>query len=447
MKKFKMLFAVALSLCIAVVMLAACACTPSDDEEKDDPGKTSYTVTFDLNYDGAPAADKVTVESGSAVAEPSDPVREGYKFGGWYTDAACTTEADFELAVTEDVTYYAAWEKTVAVVTFVFNDGTDKTETKEVNIGGTVAQPADPERDGYLFTSWYSDESMTKEYDFSAVVGGDLTLYAGWEEVSETGDVLTVTFMWNYDGAPNGGVANETKVNYNSKPREYNAVRTDYYLAGWYTDAACTEKFDFGARLTKSVTLYARWMDIYTFEAEYVDFTGMSGNGYSGSMSGVGLIVKQKEDQANMGASNGYYAGWSYKEGYTLTFNIESDTAVDDAVLVLRLSAEFYDMTYTDESYLVQVNGTNLKYGSISITNVPAQGSKQWKPFANFTISTSVSLVEGANTIKLIVNNSDRLGDSGTMYSTAPLVDCMYVYTDAGLTWDPLTENLEGKVS
>lgn len=438
MKKIIAVSAFVLVLALSAIAFAACNTDlggPSD----------ACTVTFELNYDGAPEAEKISVDSGNVAEAPEDPEREDYEFVGWYTDAACTTEADFEFAITEDVTYYAKWQQTVATVTFVLNNGTDDVETEKVAIGESIEQPEDPEYDDiHVLDAWYTDEALTAVYEFGSEITGDITLYAGWTEV-DPDTVLTVTFMWNYDGAPDDGVARTSQVSFNSKPRTYKASRDGYYLAGWYTDAACTQEFDFDERLKSSVTLYARWMDIYTFEAEYVDFTGMSGNGYSGGMSGVGLIVKQKAENQN--ASNGHYAGWAYKKDYTLTFNIKSDAAVDDAVIVLRLSAEFYDMTYTDETYLVQVNGTNLEYDDISITGVPAQGTNEWKEFANFTISTSVSLKKGDNTIKLIVNNSDRLGDSGTMYATAPLVDCMYIYTDAGLSWTPLEDNLKGKIS
>lgn len=436
MKKFFKVASLVIAVCLISVAFMACG---------DGTGSgNGITVTFDYNYENAPEAKKVTVDSGEAVTPPEDPERVKYKFLGWYTDAECTEEADFEFALTENVTYYAAWEQTVATITFVFNNGSSENDSEDVNIGELLTQPEDPKYDGHVFTSWYMDEALETAYDFSSPVTGDMKLYAGWEEVDTSG-ALDLIYMWNYEGAPDEGIAYTTQINYGSKPRKYTATRDGYYLAGWYTDAACTQAFDFGERMTADVTLYARWMDIYTFEAEYVDFTGMSGNGYSGSMSGVGLIVKQKSESQQ--ASNGHYAGWSYKEGYTLTFNIKSDQAVDDAVIVLRLSAEFYDMTYTCDKFLVQVNGTNLQYSDISITGVPAQGTNEWKAFSNFTISTAVSLESGDNTIKLIVNNSDRLGDSGTMYATAPLVDCMYIYTEAELSWTPLTENLEGKIS
>ncbi|MBQ3042494.1 MAG: InlB B-repeat-containing protein, partial [Clostridia bacterium] len=247
-------------------------------------------------------------------------------------------------------------------------------------------------------------------------------------------------YMWNYDGAPNNGVCNVATIKTNSKTQAFAAQRENFYLGGWYTDEQCTTKFDFTKRVTKSVTLFAKWLNIFTFEAEYVDLTGMIGNGYSGQTAGKGLIQVAKAEHM---ASNGHYVGWMYKEGNTLTFNINSDKAVSDAVLVLRLSAEFYDMTFSPSNYTVSVNGTALNYNAIEMTNVPIQGSNQYKAFANFTISTTVQLNEGANVVQLVISNADRLGESGTMYATAPLTDCIYIYTDAQLTWNPLLDNID----
>ena len=45
------------------------------------------------------------------LVKPADPTREGYTFGGWYTDEACTQAYDFSTPVTADLTLYAKWTK------------------------------------------------------------------------------------------------------------------------------------------------------------------------------------------------------------------------------------------------------------------------------------------------------------------------------------------------
>lgn len=105
-----------------------------------------YTVTYDLNYEGASGAPEAAMTSTySATGEeyiasaPTEPVREGYKFAGWYTVAdpvlengAADTEylfgtklsaynsapADVQngvMAITSDTTLYARWVQAVEI--------------------------------------------------------------------------------------------------------------------------------------------------------------------------------------------------------------------------------------------------------------------------------------------------------------------------------------------
>ena len=73
----------------------------------------SYTVSFDLNYDGAPAAPaSQKIEENSSAEKPDDPSRDLYNFAGWYTEKECINEYDFAGGVTSDITLYACWYTT-----------------------------------------------------------------------------------------------------------------------------------------------------------------------------------------------------------------------------------------------------------------------------------------------------------------------------------------------
>lgn len=69
--------------------------------------KKKYTVIFAAN--GGSAVGSQEVEEGGRASKPADPTKEGFDFGGWYTDEGCTTAYDFTAAVTEDITLYAKW--------------------------------------------------------------------------------------------------------------------------------------------------------------------------------------------------------------------------------------------------------------------------------------------------------------------------------------------------
>lgn len=70
----------------------------------------SWTVVFNSN--GGSACDtKFVATADGKLVKPADPMRDGYAFGGWFTDEACTQAYDFSTPVTADLTLYAKWTK------------------------------------------------------------------------------------------------------------------------------------------------------------------------------------------------------------------------------------------------------------------------------------------------------------------------------------------------
>lgn len=48
----------------------------------------------------------------------------------------------------------------------------------------------------------------------------------------------------------------------------------------------------------------------------------------------------------------------------------------------------------------------------------------------------TISLKAGENVIRLTVNNSEKQFATGTMDAAAPMIDCIMIYADAGLTME-----------
>lgn len=65
------------------------------------------TVSFDTNG-GSSISQQYITENGQ-LQQPMSPTREGYKFEGWYLDAAYNEPAKFPLTITKDITLYAKW--------------------------------------------------------------------------------------------------------------------------------------------------------------------------------------------------------------------------------------------------------------------------------------------------------------------------------------------------
>lgn len=143
----------------------------------------SYSVAFD-SAEGTKVPTQ-SVQEGEKATKPSDPIREGYRFLGWYRDADGTQAFDFDQdTVTSDIILYAKW---IAVynVAFETNSGS-AVDVQQVEDGSLLEKPEDPTRFGYTFGGWYQDIDLTIPWDFASdAVTKHITLYASWEPLPE----------------------------------------------------------------------------------------------------------------------------------------------------------------------------------------------------------------------------------------------------------------------
>jgi len=151
----------------------------------------SYTITFESN--GGSTVDSITLAVGATVTAPTDPTKEGFTFGGWYSEAALTTSYTFSTMPAQNFTLYAKWNEVVSQQTISFeeNGGTDVANLTQ-DIGSAVSAPINPTKDRYTFSGWYSDVELTTVYTFSTMPSTALTLYAKW-----TLNNYTITFEEN----------------------------------------------------------------------------------------------------------------------------------------------------------------------------------------------------------------------------------------------------------
>ena len=155
---------------------------------------TPVEISFDLNYDGATGAPgNAAVMVGSSYGPLPEVSREGFVFGGWFTNAGCTGEAvTEETIVTRAHTLYAKW---MADVSFHLNyDGADDApENTAVAEGSTYGTLPTVSREGYIFGGWFTDIGCTgTAVKATDVIRESHTLYAKWTEAVE-GKISEIT--------------------------------------------------------------------------------------------------------------------------------------------------------------------------------------------------------------------------------------------------------------
>lgn len=215
-----------------------------------------YSVIFNLNGGGSTYSEQVA--SGTKITKPSNPVRDGYTFSGWYYK---NEKYDFNKVVTSNMTLTAHWEKEETTkedsdnkenevvsynVTFDLNGG-GTNYVVEVASGGKVQKPSDPTRSGYIFSGWYYNGSA---YNFNTAVTKNITLVAQWTK--NTVVTYRVTFNGNNGHSNSQSVASGNKVS-----RPTNPTKTGYTFLGWFTEQ--NVQYDFNKIVTGNMTLYAMW--------------------------------------------------------------------------------------------------------------------------------------------------------------------------------------------
>ena len=97
-------------------------------------GTALYTVDFDMNGHGD-AVDAVSLLSGYKVAEPTKPTADDWFFVGWFTDDACTSQWNFNNAVTSNMTLHALWTQE-AIYSFTLPEKMVIVSTTNAPVGG-----------------------------------------------------------------------------------------------------------------------------------------------------------------------------------------------------------------------------------------------------------------------------------------------------------------------
>lgn len=120
--------------------------------------------------------------------------------------------------------------------------------------------PEDPVApEGYHFVGWYYDEAFTNPYKEGDVITADTNLYAKFEK-----DTYKVTYIVNGKQYVVSEVAYGDPIN-NTVPTGIDETNV---FSGWFTDAACTQAFDFTQTASSDITLYST-IKLKTYDVKF----------------------------------------------------------------------------------------------------------------------------------------------------------------------------------
>jgi uncharacterized repeat protein (TIGR02543 family) len=240
----------------------------------------TFSVFF--NTYGGSSVDTRHIEAGGLILNLINPTRTDFIFDGWFRDAAYTQAFNILTPVTATMTLHARWRPvgggTVEEILVTFNTmGGSPVDSVRVLEGGTVTQPSNPTRAGFIFDGWFREQGLLNPFNFQTPINAPITIWARWE--ADVSDLHLVTFRTGAAGVTvspqhiaDGGTATSPSPG-----------RDGFTFEGWYREQTHINRFDFNTPITGDLELWARWETAP--EASYARLLinqvyGLSNNGY-----------------------------------------------------------------------------------------------------------------------------------------------------------------------
>ena len=240
-------------------------------------GKQSHTVSFQSNG-GSKVSDQI-VDGGGKVKKPPMPSRPGYRFDGWYEDAAFRNPWNFETEqVRSDLTLYAKWTK--------LPSGGGGQRPGGQRPGGqrpsgqkpgqkpgisVDAVPATTEPTLALTESTEPTVTVPVLPALPTETAGGQTNTGGngWILPIICSCLLLLLLLLlllmqkqvTFDTAGGQKVDSQRVFRGGHVQRPEEPVKPGAVFAGWYRDPQCTDRWDFETdKVTENTTLYAKWL-------------------------------------------------------------------------------------------------------------------------------------------------------------------------------------------
>ena len=218
-------------------------------------------VNFDANGGEVEMLSK-EVAYDETYGELPIPIKEGYRFAGWYTESEDGKQIKEDSVMTnlEDHTLYARWEAIHYKLLFDFT-GSESLEIgeKDVVYDMPIGELPTAEREGYRFVGWYTERVSGEQYLAETIFKAteNITLYARWKK---TEDVVLVNIEFDANGGEVEPLSKEVVYDetYGELPLPN---RKGYVFTGWYTEVEEGEQIKPDSIVTnlEHHILYARW--------------------------------------------------------------------------------------------------------------------------------------------------------------------------------------------
>lgn len=420
-----------LATCVLIFLLLGCicalfACTPNDTQTP----TSNYIISFNTN--GGTPVKSITLKSGSGLALPEAPTKEGYVFTGWFLDNDCKREVNVALfRVVSNTTIFAGWESVLTYKHHIDVDGIEHGSVKITSLeearasyGTEVIVSLIPDY-GYQFvegTLKANDVPLDKKDDgsYSFIMPASHVTITCVFDLSP----ISVSLIGNFS---DGTIVLSTS---SARPGEYVSVQAipdyGYRLTELYLINTANASEDSKISILNSGAFYMGSSPAYVGgKFEKIDFS----NEYKIDVDTTeGGIVEVDRDASPAGLFVGVKV--TANEGYKLANFVVSGEGWMNIVSTdrngfimpesnVKITAVFREISASDSSYDLEINTpTNGEITLINPKNQYKEGEK---------IALDVSANEGYALKNLYVNGVSIVGSSFTMPNANATVTAEFV--------------------
>lgn len=209
-----------------------------------------YTVTFNLDNNEEHIVK--TLHYGEQILPIETPVKQGYKFDGWYLNEKRVEFKNMTMPA-ENIIFTAKYLKQVEII-FV-----SSSEILSQLIGYETEEIMDeiniPVKEGYKFDGWYLEQDFNQEFNLTKYPSDNIKVYAKWTPVQ-----YTISFIENNEQF----VALTVLYNEDVLAVDCNVEKTGYVFIGWNTKNDGSGKTYLPGENLKNISatniqLYAVW--------------------------------------------------------------------------------------------------------------------------------------------------------------------------------------------
>ena len=353
----------------------------------------SYTLDGGTNDANNPA--DYTVESATiTLAEAS---KDGYTFGGWYSDAAFTADNEVtEIATgsTGNKEFFAKFSETYNI-TYTLDGGTnDANNPADYTVETATITLEDASKDGYTFEGWYSDAAFTTDNEVTEIATGSTGPKEFFAKFSE---IYIITYT--LDGGTNDA----------NNPADYtvetatitleDASKDGYTFEGWYSDAAFTNQVtEIATGSTGTKKFFAKFSDAITYDIAYT-LDGGTNDANNPADYTVETATITLADASKTGRT---FKGWYSEAAFTNQVTEIATGSTGDISLYAKYSDEYTlqlsDVDFSDGEITAYTNTTEKNiiipdnFDGVAVTDI-GEGAFQNNQLTQVSIPNSVTSI------------------------------------------------------